>query len=99
MLGDAPRNRFFLPRTRGSVRSPIHRRCFSAYLSLLAERGASDHRPNPKVAGWIEQDHGADPIGREEVGMPVCRITGRGIEILREAWLCQSSTVSRVSYQ
>ena len=38
-----------------------------------------------EVAGWIEQDPGADPIGRGEVGMPVRRITGRGMEVLREA--------------
>jgi hypothetical protein len=38
-----------------------------------------------EVAGWIEQDPGADPIGRGEVGMPVRRITGRGTEVLREA--------------
>jgi hypothetical protein len=38
-----------------------------------------------EVAGWIERDPGADPIGRGEVGMPVRRITGRGTEVLREA--------------
>jgi hypothetical protein len=38
-----------------------------------------------EVAGWIEQDPAADPIGRGEVGMPVRRITGRGTEVLREA--------------
>ena len=38
-----------------------------------------------EVAGWIEQDPGADPIGRGEVGMPIRRITGRGTEVLREA--------------
>ena len=38
-----------------------------------------------EVAGWIEKDPGADPIGRGEVGMPVRRITGRGTEVLREA--------------
>ena len=38
-----------------------------------------------EVAGWIEQDPGADPIGRGEVSMPVRRITRRGTEILREA--------------
>jgi hypothetical protein len=38
-----------------------------------------------EVAGWIEQDPGADPIGRGEVGMPVRRITDRGTEVLREA--------------
>jgi hypothetical protein len=40
-----------------------------------------------EVAGWIEQDPGADPIaiGRGEVGMPVRRITRRGTEVLREA--------------
>ncbi len=38
-----------------------------------------------EVAGWIEQDPGADPIGRGEVGMPVRRITERGTEVLREA--------------
>jgi hypothetical protein len=38
-----------------------------------------------EVAGWIEPDPGADPIGRGEVGMPVRRITGRGAEVLREA--------------
>ena len=38
-----------------------------------------------EVAGWIEQDPGADPIGRGEAGMPVRRITRRGTEILREA--------------
>jgi hypothetical protein len=38
-----------------------------------------------EVAGWIEQDPGADPIGRGEVGMPVRRITRQGTEILREA--------------
>lgn len=38
-----------------------------------------------EVAGWIEPDPGADPIGRGEVGMPVRRITGRGTEVLREA--------------
>ena len=37
-----------------------------------------------EVAGWIEPDPGADPIGRGEVGMPVRRITGRGAEVLRE---------------
>jgi hypothetical protein len=37
-----------------------------------------------KVAGWIEPDPGADPMGRGEVGMPVRRITGRGAEVLRE---------------
>ena len=37
-----------------------------------------------EVAGWIERDPGADPIGRGEVGMPVRRITGRGAEVLRE---------------
>jgi hypothetical protein len=38
-----------------------------------------------EVAGWIEQDPGADPIGRGEVGMPVRRITERGTEVMREA--------------
>jgi len=38
-----------------------------------------------EVAGWIERDPGADPIGRGEVGMPVRKITGRGTEVLREA--------------
>ena len=38
-----------------------------------------------EVAGWIEQDPGADPIGRGEVGMPVRHITDRGTEVLREA--------------
>jgi hypothetical protein len=38
-----------------------------------------------EVAGWLEQDPGADPIGRGEAGMPVRRITRRGTEILREA--------------
>jgi hypothetical protein len=38
-----------------------------------------------EVAGWIEQDPVADPIGRGEVGRPVRRITGRGTEVLREA--------------
>jgi hypothetical protein len=38
-----------------------------------------------EVAGWIEQDPGADPIGRGEVGMPVRRINGRGTEVLSEA--------------
>ena len=37
-----------------------------------------------EVAGWIERDPGAEPIGRGEVGMPVRRITGRGTEVLRE---------------
>ena len=37
-----------------------------------------------EVAGWIEPDPGADPIGRGEVGMPVRRITGRGAQVLRE---------------
>jgi hypothetical protein len=38
-----------------------------------------------EVAGWIEQDPGADPIGRGEVGMPIRRITRRGTDVLREA--------------
>jgi hypothetical protein len=38
-----------------------------------------------EVASWIEQDPGADPIGRGEVGMPVRWITERGTEVLREA--------------
>ncbi len=38
-----------------------------------------------EVADWIERDPGADPIGRGEVGMPVRRITERGMEVLREA--------------
>ena len=38
-----------------------------------------------EVAGWIERDPGADPIGRGEVGMPDRRITRRGTEVLREA--------------
>ena len=38
-----------------------------------------------EVAGWIERDPGADPIGRGEVSMPVRRITRRGTEVLREA--------------
>ena len=37
-----------------------------------------------EVAGWIEEDPGADPIGRGEVGMPVRRMTERGVEVLRE---------------
>jgi len=37
-----------------------------------------------EVAGWIERDPGADPIGRGEIGMPVRRITGRGVEVLGE---------------
>ena len=37
-----------------------------------------------EVAGWIERDPGADPIGRGEAGMPVRRITGRGAQVLRE---------------
>ena len=37
-----------------------------------------------EVAGWIEPDPGADPIGRGGVGMPLGRITGRGTEVLRE---------------
>ena len=37
-----------------------------------------------EVAGWIERDPGADPIGRGEVGMPVTRISGRGAQVLRE---------------
>ncbi len=37
-----------------------------------------------EVAGWIERDQGADPIGRSEVGMPVRRITGRGAEVLQD---------------
>jgi len=81
MLRDAPRNRFFLPRTRRSARSPIHRRCFSAYLSLLAERCASDHRPNPKVAGWIEQDPGRilSAAGRWHARAPDHRAGYRGL--------------------
>ncbi|MBA2712366.1 MAG: hypothetical protein H0U55_02280 [Rubrobacteraceae bacterium] len=38
-----------------------------------------------EVAGWIEGDPGADPIGRGEVGMAVRRITVRGMEVVREA--------------
>ena len=38
-----------------------------------------------EVAGWIEQDPGADLIGRGEVGMPVRRVTERGAEVLHEA--------------
>jgi len=38
-----------------------------------------------EVASWIEQDPGADPIGRGEVGMPVRWMTERGTEVLREA--------------
>ena len=37
-----------------------------------------------EVAGWIEPDPGADPIGRGGVGMPLGRISGRGTEVLRE---------------
>ena len=35
-----------------------------------------------EVAGWIEPDPGADPIGRGEVDIPVRRITGRGAQML-----------------
>ncbi len=55
------------------------------------ERGVGQDSPHlaalvdfMEVAGWIEPDPGADPIGRGEVGMPVRRITGRGAEVLRE---------------
>jgi hypothetical protein len=34
-------------RTRRSARSPIHRRWFGAYLSLLADRGVCDHHADP----------------------------------------------------
>lgn len=38
-----------------------------------------------EVAGWIEEDPGADRIGRGEVGVPIRRITVRGTEVLSEA--------------
>jgi hypothetical protein len=38
-----------------------------------------------EVAGWIEEDPAADPIGRGEVGLPIRRITVRGMEVLHEA--------------
>jgi hypothetical protein len=37
-----------------------------------------------EVAGWIERDPGADPLGRGELGMPVRRMTERGLGVLRE---------------
>ncbi len=57
-------------------------------FSLLGVGHDSPHLAAPvdfmEVADWIEPDPGADPIGRGEVGVPVRRITGRGVEVLRE---------------
>ena len=47
VLGDAPRNRFFLSRTRRSDRSPVRQGRFGRCLGLLADGGASDHRADP----------------------------------------------------
>ena len=38
-----------------------------------------------EVAGWIEPDPAADPLGRGELGAPIRRITERGMEVVREA--------------
>ena len=37
-----------------------------------------------EVAGWIERDPSADPLGRGELGDPIHRITERGMEVVRE---------------
>jgi len=37
-----------------------------------------------EVTGWIERDPGADPIGCGKLGMPVRRMTERGLGVLRE---------------